>query len=148
MGGPIRADWLFGERQLGFEGHRILRCKFTFTPEMSAKPLMNDVYERLPTNATQKLRKPHRDQVFAGSPGWRLHFFGNKFRIQIRTEGRRRPISYEARSLYCFPHQAMVRQLARRCFRGKRIASRDRANRIAGGSFNTEHKARVLPVLG
>ena len=74
MSGTLRADWICGEEQLGFEFHRILHCKFTFTPEMGAKPLLNDVYKRLPTNVTQKLRKPHIDQVFDGSFGRCLHF--------------------------------------------------------------------------
>ena len=74
MSGTLHADWLCDENKLGFEGHRILHCKFTFTPEMSAKPLLNDIYKRLPTNVTQKLRKPHIDQVFDGSYGGCLHF--------------------------------------------------------------------------
>ena len=48
MSGTLHADWLCGERQLGFDGHRILRCKFAFTPWMSSKPLLNDVYKRAP----------------------------------------------------------------------------------------------------
>ena len=74
MSGTLRADWICGEEQLGFEFHRILHCKFTFTPEMGAKPLLNDVYKRLPANVTKKLRNPHIGQVFDGSFGRCLHF--------------------------------------------------------------------------
>ena len=74
MSGTLHADWLCDESKLGFEGYRISRCKFTFTPEMSSKPLLNDVYKRPPTNVTQKLRKPHSEQVSDGSFGRCLHF--------------------------------------------------------------------------
>ena len=43
MGGTLHADWLCDERALGFERNRILSCKFTFTPEQSAKPILNDL---------------------------------------------------------------------------------------------------------
>ena len=58
MRGALHAEWLCDEKALGFEGHHIIQCKFTFTPELSSKPIMNDVYNRLPTNAAQMLRKP------------------------------------------------------------------------------------------
>ena len=74
MGGVLRAAWLFGAKQLGFEGRGILRRKFTFTPELIDRTLLNDVYKRLPANATQKLRKPHIDLVFDGSFGMCVHF--------------------------------------------------------------------------
>ena len=74
MSGALRADWLFGDRQLGFEGHRILRCKFTFTQEMGDKPLLNDAYKRFPANVTPNLRKPRIDQVHDGPFGMCLYF--------------------------------------------------------------------------
>ena len=74
MGGTLHADWLCDERSLDFEGHQILNCKFTFAPNLSAKTKLNDQYKRLPTNVTQKMRKPHSDQVFGGCFGRCLHF--------------------------------------------------------------------------
>ena len=74
MRGVLHADCLCDEEKLGFEGRRIHRCKFTFTPELSTRPLLNAVYKRMPTNATQKLRKPHIDLVPDGSFGRCVHF--------------------------------------------------------------------------
>ena len=79
MSGTLRADWLFGEKALGFEGHHILQRKFTSTPELSTRPILNDTYKRLPTLVKQKLRKPRSDLVFDGTSGGRLHFLETNF---------------------------------------------------------------------
>ena len=79
MSGTLHSDWLCDEKALGFEGHHILHCKFTFTPELSTKPILNDVYKRLPTAVTMKLRKPHSDQVFDGCFGRCVHFLETNF---------------------------------------------------------------------
>ena len=49
MRGTLRADWMCGEKALGFGGHHIMNCKFYFTPEISTKPILDDIY-----------KKPHR----------------------------------------------------------------------------------------
>ena len=59
MSGPLHADWLCGEKAIGFEGDRILRCKFTSAPELSTRPIIDDTYKRRPTLVAQKLRTPH-----------------------------------------------------------------------------------------
>ena len=87
MGGDLHSDWLCGEKQLGFGWRRILRCKFTFTPELIARPLLNDVYKRLPTNVAQKLRKPRIDLVFDGSFGRCVHFMGANFAPKFLQRG-------------------------------------------------------------
>ena len=74
MGGTLHADWACEEKALGFEGHHILICEFTLTPELSTRPILNDTYKRLPTSVTQKLRKPHSDLVFDATFGRCLHF--------------------------------------------------------------------------
>ena len=79
MGGALHSDWLCDEKAIGFEGRHILSFKFTFTPELSTRPILSDTYKRLPTLATQKLRKPHIDLVFGGTSGRRLRFLETNF---------------------------------------------------------------------
>ena len=79
MSGTFHGEWLCDDKALGYEGHRILHCKFTLTPELSTKPILNDVYKRIPTNVCQKLRKPHSDQVFDGSFGKCVHFLETNY---------------------------------------------------------------------
>ena len=79
MSGTLHAEWLCDDKALGFEGHHILHCKFTLTPELSTKPILNDVYKRIPTNVCQKLRKPHSAEVFDGSFGKCVHFLETNY---------------------------------------------------------------------
>ena len=79
MGGTLHADWMCGEKALGFEGRHILRCKFAFTPELSTRPILDDAYKTPPTLVTQKHRKPHSDLVFDATFGRCLHFLETNF---------------------------------------------------------------------
>ena len=79
MSGSLHSNWLCGEQAIGFEGRHILRCKFKFTPELSTKPILNDLYKKLPTSVTIKLRKPRSEQVFDGCFGTCVHFLETNF---------------------------------------------------------------------
>ena len=69
MSGKLHAERLRGEKSLGFEGRQIAHWEFTFTPDLAPKHILNDVYNRIPTNVAQKLRNPHIDVVFDASFG-------------------------------------------------------------------------------
>ena len=79
MRGTLHSNWLCDEQAIGSEWRHILGCKFTFTPELSTKPMLNDIYKKLPTAATLKLRKPHIGQVFDGCFGMCVHFLETNF---------------------------------------------------------------------
>ena len=83
MRGTLHSEWICDKKAIGLERHHIIRCKFTFTPELSSNPIMNDVYNRPPTNVTQKLRKTHIDVVFGASFAKYLHFLETNFRPRI-----------------------------------------------------------------
>ena len=83
MIGALRADWLCGDKALGFEGRHILRCKFTFTHELSTRNILDDVYKKIPTSVTTKLRNPHIDQVFDWRFGRCAHFLETNFVPQM-----------------------------------------------------------------
>ena len=55
MGGTPNADWMCDANAIGFEGHHIMRCKFTSAPELSTKPIPKDIYKKLPAAVTMKL---------------------------------------------------------------------------------------------
>ena len=73
MGGRLREDWMCGEKTQAPDGHRVRRCKFPFKTDRSSRSVLNDAYRRLPTLATQELRKPHIDLAFRATCGRCLH---------------------------------------------------------------------------
>ena len=87
LSGTLHCEWLCDEKALGFEGHTITQCKFTLTPELSTKPILNDLYKRIPTNVTQKLRKPHSDQVFEATFGKCVHFLETNYTPKMQYIG-------------------------------------------------------------
>ena len=83
MSGELRADWLCDDKALGFEGRHIARRKFTFTHELSTRNILDDVYKKIPTSVTTKLRNPHIDQVFDWRFGRCAHFLETNFVPQM-----------------------------------------------------------------
>ena len=74
MCGTFREDWMCDAKAIGLDGHQVMRCKLTFTPDRIARPSMRDIYKKLPTAVETKLRNPHIDQVFGGCFGRCVRF--------------------------------------------------------------------------
>ena len=72
---------------MGFEGRAILQCKCTLTPELSDRPILNDLYKRIPTNICQKLRRPRSAQVFGGEFGKCVHFLETNYATGMQYLG-------------------------------------------------------------
>ena len=83
MGGALHSISLCDEQTVGFEGLHILRWKFTYAPELSAKPILNDIYKKFPAAVTLKLRKPHIEQVRDGRFGACVRFLGTNFAAKM-----------------------------------------------------------------
>ena len=79
MSGTFHSEWLCDDKALGYEGHHVVHCRLTLTPELSTKPILNDVFKRISTNVCQKLRKPHSDHVFDESFGTCVHFLETNY---------------------------------------------------------------------
>ena len=108
MRGALRSEWLRGERTLGFEGHQIVHCKFTFTPELSHSPITNVVYKGMPTNVNQKPRNPHVDVVFDASFGKCIRFLAANSRPRmLQRDDDMAPISKRTVFIY-FPRKSSI----------------------------------------
>ena len=56
-----------------FDGHEIMRRKFTITPELPNRSILNDLYRRTPANICQEMRKRLSAHVFGGAFGKCVH---------------------------------------------------------------------------
>ena len=83
MGRTLCTDWRFDGKAHGLEGRRVLHCKFTRAPDPGTRPILSDTYKRLPTLATQKLRKLRIDLVFGGTFGMCLRFLETNFSLNM-----------------------------------------------------------------
>ena len=141
-----RAATGFAAKNTRFEGRAILHCEFKLKPELPTRPIINDIYKRIPNNICQKLRKPHLRHVF-GDSSVNAYISGNQLHAENALSGRRPCCSgAEIRRRYSLSKAAIWKRRIR-SGRGARRFSYAASRGAYGESSNLAQSAGLFPLL-